>query len=94
MNGTVMCSDCNGIVEPHPIVLEKMEELKKFLGDEVTFYHIVDNHVMICFLMYMPDMPDDGTIYAYVWNLIMDEWSDIGPIGVEMMENGALRRIW
>lgn len=94
MEGKVMCSDRRGIVEPHPIVLEKLEELKNFFGDEVTFYHIVDNHAMVCFLMYMSDMPNDGTVYAYVWNLVMEEWSDIGPVGLELMENGALKRSW
>lgn len=94
MTGKVMCSSTAGVVEPHPLVLEKLEELKHEFGNSVTFFHIIDSHVMICFLLHLPDVPDDGTIYAYVWNLVMEEWSDIGPVGVEMMENGALKRVW
>jgi len=61
----------------------------------------------IDFLMYCPDewetfgekdmmryLSDDGEVRVYSWNLDDDSFSEIGPIGVKMSDNGALKRIW
>lgn len=60
----------------------------------------------IDFLMYCPDEWEafgeaqmleytrNGEVRVYAWNLDEDMYSEIGPIGVKMLESGALIRTW
>lgn len=43
---------------------------------------------------YMLDRIREGEVRSYCWCIDNDEFTEVGPIGVKIMDNGALLRNW
>ena len=102
--GTILCSDSMEIVELHPELKNKLEELQQTYQDSYEFFHVINSESLgyptIDFLCYSknPEQAEydmkflkKGIILSYCWNSYFPDFPDFGHIFVEKI-NGTLKR--
>ena len=102
--GTILCSDSMEIVELHPELKNKLEELQEKYQDVLAFYHIIYTYLYGCPTMnflYCSKNADEaefdleflkkGIVRAYCWNLYIPEWSELGDICIKKINDTFVR---